>query len=114
MVERAWFGNQLAQQGNGIVGLGAVATIAEHGIALRAFDERRDSRTDFLNHSCEVASGNRQCASTSRRGLIALVPFQLVGDDPRRVATPQHFSRTWSSLCHVFIDQFNSTTPPPE
>src|SRR3990172_4240446 len=50
-IERAWFGSQLIGQGKGIVGLSAVATIAEHGKDLRAFDDRRDPRTHLLYHS---------------------------------------------------------------
>src|SRR2546428_710871 len=50
-VERAWFGDKLIGEGKSKFCLGPIATIAEHGIDLGAFDKRSDPRTYLLYHS---------------------------------------------------------------
>src|SRR6266516_4469485 len=85
MVERMWFGSKLIGEGNGVVRLGPIAAVAEHGIDLCARGERRDTLTNLFDHSREITSGDRQGARAACRGLVGLVPLQFSGDDPCRV-----------------------------
>src|SRR6266516_4471349 len=105
MVERAWFGSQLAGQSNSIFCLGPIAAVVQHGIDLGARNERRDTMTYRLYHSRKVTSRYRQCARVPRLGLIGHIPLQLVGNDPRRVDANQHLSCTCMGLWRIFVDQ---------
>ena len=61
--------------------------------------------THFLHFTCQIVSRDRQSARASRRGLISRVPFQLVGNDPRRVDTHQHLSCSVMGLWCFFVDE---------
>src|SRR5947209_2529756 len=105
MVERMWFGSKLIGEGNGVVRLGPIAAVAEHGIDLCARGERRDTLTNLFDHSREITSGDRQGARAACRGLVGLVPLQFSGDDPCRVDAHQYlpWARMW--LWRVFIHE---------
>src|SRR5215467_7855414 len=105
MVERMWFGSKLIGEGNGVVRLGPIAAVAEHGIDLGACGERRDTLTNLFGHSREITSGDRQGARAACRGLVGLVPLQFSGDDPCRVDAHQYlpWARMW--LWCVFIHE---------
>src|SRR6266705_2752758 len=109
MVERVWFGSKLIGEGNGVVRLGPIAAVAEHGIDLCARGERRDTLTNLFDHSREITSGDRQGARAACRGLVGLVPLQFVGDDPCRVDAHQYlpWARMW--LWDVFIHEVIGT-----
>ena len=92
MVERARFGSQFAWQSNSIFCLGPIVAVVQHGIDLGTRNERRDTMADLFYHSRKVTSRYRQCARVSRLGLIRRIPFQLVGNHPRRVDAHQPLS----------------------
>src|SRR5215467_7272819 len=110
MVERMWFGSKLIGEGNGVVRLGPIAAVAEHGIDLCARGERRDTLTNLFDHSREITSGDRQGARAACRGLVGLVPLQFSGDDPCRVDAHQYlpWARMW--LWDIFIHEVIGTT----